>query len=207
MKLKNLVIFFFISSATAIEINCDFNVTEDDPITGAVYECNVQFILNPVENPSQITGVTGTHLEGYCSSNVKSVVFDNNPLTAIPQNILCFFPNLIALRVIRGQFGFTVKEIYGNELIEYENLQVFALEQTDLVRNPGNLFASNSALRHVSFSNNSVQNVGENVLNNLPLLESADFLMNVCIDDKAANLEELKELKEILLKFCPDSVL
>jgi hypothetical protein len=57
-------------------------------------------------------------------------------------------------------------------------------------------------MRSISFPYNIISKVGKGLLNNLPELEYADFLGNVCINVEAKTKKDLDLLKNALEIFC-----
>jgi hypothetical protein len=173
---------------------------QDEAFIGVVYECDVRSIENQSTNSTHLTGISGVHLPGFSSFDVRTVFFEFTSLSSVPQGIQKFFPNLISLRIT----GSPISSVTGAELNEYKNLQIFIMIQTNLIRLPENFFHENLALRHISFSNNRIQHVGMNLLDHLSRLEWVDFVFNVCIHAWATTPETIIVLKENLRRLCPD---
>lgn len=199
MKFEIFVLILFLTSIKSFTINCDFQLSQDEPFIGVVYECDVRS-LDQSLNSTHLTGYSGNHLQGFSAVDVRKIFFQFTSLSVVPQGIQEFFPTIYSLQIT----GSPISSVTGFELNEYKNLQVFILDQTNLIRVPGNFFGENLAIRHISFSNNRIQHVGINILDHLPRLEWVDFVFNVCIHGWATTPEAIVVLKENLRKLCPD---
>lgn len=202
--MKIFYAFFLINFVDSFYITCRFNFGIDWFVIGRVYTCDV-ISMNFNDDSLQITGYEGEHLSANSSSDVKMIYFRNNycpdfNLTFVPKGFLNFFPNVIALYFSKCSIDF----LRGSELDEYQNLQWFSIEYSNLTRLPGNLFASTLDMRYLNFGDNKIEHVGENLLHNLQQLEQVRFLRNICISSEARNPLQIPSIVEALNSQCPD---
>ena len=197
--MKILIFLTFIATANSILIECDFNTETTWASIGRVYTCKVT-LLNLYDNPTTITGISGTHMSGKSNADVKFVYFmARNALEVIPKGLSDFFPNLFAL-----SFEYCwINNLNGNELEDFPNLEWFSFRFNDLIRVPGNLFATNPNMKYINFSNNKISHVGEGIFYHLRV-ETLIFGQNVCIDRNAWLASEIPILIETLRVNCPD---
>lgn len=166
-----------------------------------IYACSVSGV-DLSDDPVRVTGYSGTHLNNLTRFDVRSVFIPCSSfnLRVVPQGILEFFPNIILLR-LSGCFGVTLT---GSELIEYQNLEGFGVNNGDLERIPGNLFRSTPKLRYAIFESNLIERVGAGLFDNLMDLEIALFGSNVCVDKNVESADEIQGLTEVLRSNCTD---
>lgn len=195
--MKILLLLLTIASVSGIYIECDFY---DDSLNviGEVYTCHT-ISMNFSGNSTHITGYSGQHLSGRSSADVKAVYLESNDLRVVPKGLLNFFPNKIALFIAHSH----VVTLIGDELVEYPNLQWWAIGGTNVFRVPGNLFASNPQMRYIGFSLNQIEHVGDGFLDNLKYLEEV-FWYEPCIAHWAQNSSQIPALIEALRHECPD---
>lgn len=104
-------------------------------------------------------------------------------LTVVPQGALDIFPNLIG-------FYFrdcSINHLNGNDLDEYENLEIFMTYNSTIEFIPGNIFALTPNMRMITFSGSRVRHVGADFMVGLNNLMHVNFFGNDCISDRADN--------------------
>lgn len=151
-----------------------------------------------IGNTRTVTNITGDHLYG--RENKDVVVFRTaacNDMDFIPEGLTNFFPDIVVLSLTTTR----IKILNGNELQEYNKLQMLLLGNGKIERIPGNFLQHTPDLLYVSFSNNLVTEVGDNLLDNLPNLQYVHFENNICIDINSL-YNEIDEIKEILRTNC-----
>lgn len=198
---------FFISTVTAITIECEYKDKDYSPET--IYTCEVKNIEYDGES-NLITNHTGIHPDGgsYSDFTVKIVEFTSSfcyesNLTFIPKGFSSQFPNLIAFHYNNCPFN---ESLIGDELNEYSALENFTLTNTNLEKIPGNFFTNLSNLTYIDLSNNKIKEVGGGLLRNLSNLQVVNFANNECINQTATNRDEIMELENALLS-CMDETL
>jgi predicted nucleic acid-binding Zn-ribbon protein len=206
IKMRNLIFLILISSASGIFITCRFNYDYGWVVIGDAYACEVTSV-NFDDNPTHITSVNGVHLPGHSNANVGMINFGYNNdfcyhfnLTVIPKGFLNFFPNFIGM----AYGGCSVNFLNGDELEEYSNLEFYVQSESNLIRVPGNFFASNRNMKVVGFYSNQIQHVGTGLLDNLQHLQEVWVYDEICISMIASNPSEIPALIETLRKNCPD---
>ena len=191
MKVLSFVlILIFCSSTSGVVINCKFQNTSWQVI-GSVYSCEAQSLSEiSVRN---VTNITGTHQSGMIDADVE--VFEiniRNDLTFVPHGVEQFFPNLIGLQIGYSQ----IRELIGDELKNYPNLEFFSVHMSPLERISGDLFQFNPLMRLLWFQSNRIQHVGEQLFEplNVSRLERVNFFNNVCTDKDAIGYSEIVQL-------------
>lgn len=193
-----VVILALITSSYAVTINCEYSL-ESWPIVNYKYSCMTT--LSEVSTNQRLTGVRGDHQVGKNHSDVESINFsDCTGSTFIPRDMLNFFANLIGIRLINC--GILI--LSGNELNEYQNLQLFAVESTRLERIPGNFFASTPQITVIGFAENNLKHVGSKLLQSLNNLAWISFFDNDCINQTATSSAEIPSLITNLTANCID---
>lgn len=196
------LIFLLFSSTSAFQLNCIFNVPVFWSILDQLYT-GICWINAPIIG-DRVTGYNGTHFDGRTSLDVEGLILtDDNRgfFKTIPQGLLEFFPNFRALQIVGCP---AITELSGNELIEYLELELFNLGETNIDRVPGNIFQPTPNLRQAGFSNNPITRVGSGLLDNLMRLEVVYFEKNICINQNAMSPSEIPALIEALRINCGD---
>lgn len=192
------IIFTLFASSFSVILDCEFSF-EWWPKVESKYSCVTT--LSEVSTIQRVTGVNGNHKIDKNNSEVESIEFqDCIGSTYIPQNMLNFFPNLIGIRLI--SCGILI--LGGNELHEYQNLQLFAVESTQLERIPGNFFASTPQISVIGFADSNLKYVGSKLLQSLNNLSWVSFYNNDCINQTATSLNEIPSLITNLATNCID---
>lgn len=192
------VIFVFIAATSALMLNCEFRVVRWLAF-GENYQCHSEAFY--VQSTPYVTSASGVHLPDKTAEDVVSIHIDNcTNLEYVPLGLLNVFPNL------RGIYleGCGVKSLYGDELNEYPQLTLFALELSPLDYVPGNLFARTPGMVLISFADNKIERVGSNLLKNLNDLSQVYFENNVCTNINAPTAEEIPGLISELESECSD---
>lgn len=204
--MKVFLIFFILSSACGIKMDCEFGPDWwGSDLTGleSLYSCKIAS-MDIRDNATHLIEVTGEHLSGKSNSDVIGIFVwytcSEYHLEYFPKGILNFFPNFAAIRLD----GCPIDHLNGDELNEYPNIERFAISRSTIVRVPGNLFAMTPNIKQIIFSHNKIEYVGAGLLDNLPKLIYVNFINNTCIEMRAENSGEMCELKEILRNNCMD---
>lgn len=197
-----ILIFFFIASASGIHIDCHFSYDHDWHEIGQVYTCEVTS-MDFSDNATHITGYSGTHLYGNSSADVKAFYFGTLcyqfDLKIVPKGFLNFFPNFNMLEFNTC----SIETLNGDELDEYQNLERFAILNSNVERIPGILFTFTPNLKYIWFGF-KIQRVGSGLIDYLSKLEQAYFWDNTCINQTALSSSEMPELIRGLKENCPD---
>lgn len=201
--MKIFLLIIFIATASSIHVGCRFVYwTYSDILIESKFTCRIQSMDFSL-NSTHIMSANATREELEMVKILDFGEWDNNcaqmNLTFIPRGFLNVFPNFT---------GFTfsncpITNFVGNELDEYQNLEIFLFQQRNIQHIPGNLFASNPKTRFVGFRNTDLRSVGD-VFTNLENLERADFRSNFCINQIAYNSSQIQSLTQALREQCPD---
>lgn len=119
-----LLLLLFPPSIFAIFIHCHFTNKIEVLDGKSFYGCNI--VQSKIFHcPTHLTGFEGSHLDGKDDDDVLAVEcgFGCFQLDRIPQSILDFFPNLIALMLRHTK----IKFLDGFELVGYQRkfLEIF----------------------------------------------------------------------------------
>lgn len=196
----NFLILILISTASGIQIKCDYN-NEDFSIIGRVYACRV-ISVEFYDDSIKLTNVEGKHLIGYSSDDVEVILFENCEnfnISMIPKGFLENFPNLIGLKFDYCSINF----LNGDELAEYPQLQYFEYHGEKLNRIPENFFASTPNMKIIHFKDSQITNVGRGLLDNLWKLQEVSFTLK-CIQGTAQKAWQITELRNELTQNCFD---
>lgn len=197
VKVIFIILALFTQSYSVI-LECKY-LSEWWPKMEFKYSCVTT--LSEVSTTQRLRAVNGEHEAGKNNSHVESIEFQGcTGSTFIPKDMLIFFPNLIAIRLMScGSLILT-----GNELNEYENLQMFAVEMTKIERIPGNFFAFTPQISIIGFADNNLKYVGSKLLQTLNNLSWISFANNDCINQTATSLDEIPSLITNLVANCID---
>lgn len=189
-KVLNFLIFLSCLNnfTKALNVDCSFEQVDWEIFT--TYTCRIRS-SQISSNDSSLLGFTGTHANDTMKANglqpkftnmeVKGFFMDQNchHVTEIPTNINQFFPNFVGISI--NACG--IKTLKGDELKNYQNLQAFFLEGTKVEKIPGNLFSQNPYIRGVTFKNNQIAIIGENLFGpHQTSLSFLNFIENKCIN-------------------------
>lgn len=185
-----MVLLTIASSLDAVTVNCEFYLTKLETFgpLSKPYQCAAKD-LNLVGHAT-VDKVTGSHITSKSGDDTKLLSMKKIKCERLPKNFNKFFPNL------EGIFAFST----GMKTVKKEDLDVFPkLRYLDMAFNkidtlPSNLFEGNPDLEWIDFSDNWLRNIGVNLLNPVTKLNYADFQSNRCIDMKAQDRTNLREL-------------
>lgn len=196
-KVLSCLTFISIFAFTcSVKIQCRYQVAEW--FIGKIYSCEAT--ITSVENPSNVTEITGIHMDGQNDGSVKGVfVNGHRVLTGIPNGIEKFFPNLEAFQWFQGNLS----TIGSSTFRPFPNLLSINVGDNQLVTLEGDLFQHTQKLRGIYFYVNSLAHVGHNLLTGLNNLTEAIFTANPCINAFAITPEEIRALNLQLPISCP----
>jgi hypothetical protein len=95
--------------------------------------------------------------------------------------------------------------VIKRDLSNLPNLEVIAFVFGIIETVEGDVFANNPYLKYVSFQNNSLTNVGPNILQPVPMVQIFLLNFNSCINDQAWTVGNAVELAMKLRFSCPPS--
>lgn len=186
-------IFAIASSCDGVIINCDFKL-----LSNVSYECYTATIIS-LEDPSQVTNITGNRLPGKEDSDVGVFGMRNEKnLEEIPRGIENFFPNLGFFIWMNSNLA-TVSA----EILKYPKLRKLNLSGNKLQSLDGNLLQNSIRLQTIYFHGNLIQNVGHGFIDQHLELTVAWFSANKCIQFNAGTSTEVTMLRSLLRSYCP----
>lgn len=150
-------------------------------------------------NDVLLDDVYGDHIEGKTNLDVGGLVVHDQFLKHIPSNLAEFFPYLIAMELKDAN----LISLSSGDFKPFPNLMIFISFHNSLVKLDGDLFMFTPKVRWISFYDNFLQHVGQDLLKNLTELEFAGFDKNPCTTLYAETPEEIAELKIWLPVDCP----
>lgn len=184
-----------IQSANSVTFECKFE-TATWPNIKNTYSCDVQSII--ADDNGDILTVTGDHAKGKDNGDVK---FLNVGLAIynIPKNIGNIFKKLKEV-----QFWFAgLRSISADDIKQFSDLEIFSVHGNELESLDSDLLSHNSKFKWIDFRNNSISQIGPNLLKSLKDLDVIFFSGNICINRDAESSKTIKELIEQLPVLCP----
>lgn len=162
------------------------------------YTCKVVKIVQTSSASSAII-ITGDHLQGKTSDDVKWFRIINQPLDTFPRNLREKFPNIKRLWIN----GCGLKKISKTDLIGLENLEELDLSGNSLTSLSDELFADMRRLKIIRFDHNKLERLSSKLLQPIEAsLKIADFRRNTKIHDyfqkNHPNRNNLKRFLEIM---------
>lgn len=196
--LSFLILLALIVFVSNVEIQCSYSDTNWGSVMGLLYTC-AGFIVT-VENPSRVTGVSGSHTGDRDHVNVTAFrVDDHRTLSAIPKGIDNFFPNLVLFQWFNGNLSTIDSSVFE----PFPNLLRITLNSNKIVSLDSYLFQHTRKLKQINITDNSLLHIGRDLLNGLSDLSYADFRSNPCISLAANNAQEIEELNQQFPIRCP----
>lgn len=195
IKICLFLALFSIQTANSVIFDCKFE-TATWPNTKNVYSCDVQSIT--ADDKEDVVTVTGDHAKGKDNGDVK---FLNIGLEVgnIPTNIGNTFKKLKGV-----QFWYAgLASITKDDIKQFSELEIFSVHGNKLEFLDGDLLNHNSKFEWIDFRNNSISQIGPNLLKSLKDLDAIFFSGNICIDRDAESSKTIKELIEQLPSLCP----
>jgi hypothetical protein len=186
MKSTIIALAFFATFANGRILTCTYSDMEL-AIVGNVYLCRGSVDST---NPSVIERVDGAHSGNRGNTNVEALRITEQAVVEVPRNIGQFFPNLKSLDFSNAQ----ITTIAASSLANLNNLVFFRLFNNAVKSIDSNLFSSNLKLQYIDFSRNALAVVGPNLLGNLKSLSAVEFLLNKCINVRAATPQAIADL-------------
>ncbi|KAG5669547.1 hypothetical protein PVAND_017434 [Polypedilum vanderplanki] len=157
-----LILFDAVESFTA---NCNYKVSSY-VIINSVYECHIFDI--PITSENKDISVTGSHLSGRNNNDVTSIwIVSDWTLTFFPKNFSNFFPNIKVISI----YYLSIEALYGDELNEFPNLELFEIISSNLTTISSRLFEKTPKIRVINFSYTSLERVGHDLFTPLNVLQ------------------------------------
>lgn len=189
-----------VANTHCLTVQCNFQNTAWVQI-GTQYTCRNP-IINADGNLTHVLKVTGTHMSRRNNSDVKAFHASGYlpQLYRIPLSIEDFFPNLLHF----GWQSGNITTVSSFDFRPFPDLESISVQQNKLVSLDGSLFSFNERkLRHIDFSNNLLEVVGNSLLSNVNNLTSARFIGNKCVNMTAATRAEIQTLIYWFSLACP----
>lgn len=187
-----LCLYLLVSTIASLKLNCSFGIN-----SGNFYLCQVSDLHVSSANTA-IASVSGLHQKLWNNINVTAFCVEDSPsMEFMPKAIDQFFPSTEAITV----FNAGLKTINAADLEPFPNLRIFALENCKITSLESRLFFYNPKLITISFRNNQLQTIDDQVFDYIDSLEKLDLSKNVCIDKKGVNRYKVRQvIKEITVK-------
>lgn len=142
------------------------------------YSCSITLVD---DGRSDLTAVTGTHLDGMTNSDVTDLVmgqnYNNVHVYKLPTNIASYFPNLQTLSWSQAD----LQTVTVSDLKPFPNLRVLDLSYNFIRRLDGDLFQYNPHIETILFYSDSIEYVGKGIFNNCNAIKTVYLGENVCI--------------------------
>lgn len=174
----------------AITVSCDYYVTSKETFgpLQKPYQCAAKD-LNLVGHAT-VDKAAGTHVAGKTSNDVKLISMKKIKCERLPKNFDKVFAN------IEGIFAFStgIKTLVKADMEVFPKLKYLDMGFNKIDTLPSNTFENNPDLEWIDFSDNWLRNIGVNLLTPLSKLNYADFQSNRCVDKRAWDKTNLREL-------------
>lgn len=174
-----LLLLAQIALSAALQINCQYQDSENFKTIGSVYECNVTNLADLVF-PIVVLASGNTEV-GKSLMEIKLVTFENfKNLTYIPKQISNVFPNFKALKISNSG----IETLYGADFIEYSELIWLSLTSNKISRVPDDFLRFLPNILYLDLSSNSIKEIGFYVLNQVKYdqIQYIGFNNNTCIN-------------------------
>ena len=119
-----------------------------------IYTCRI-FPADVTKPDKEIKAIHGIHLNGFTNDSVRIVDFNLSVLNFVPKGLIKIFPNLLCLKIVNCG----LKEICGEDLAEFENLERLDISSNQLTTVPKNLFVNTPKLKWISLDNNKIEHI------------------------------------------------
>lgn len=181
-----------------MRIDCEFS-EENHSLIGDVYACKARDLII-TKKTDVVEGIDGEHMNGKTNNDVKIFEADDQTMRYLPAELENFFPNLQGIKVVKSG----MKELTGENLKYLPNLEFCDFSSNEIESlDDENVFIFNSKLKEISFDENKIKFVSENIFEPLLDLTVLSFKNNECIDEKWEGENDINEGKIKLLKKCP----
>jgi hypothetical protein len=192
-----ILAFVIISSVSAVEIACGFEITKFGRYK-THYTCRAtEFHVE--SRAEQLTGVSGTHIEKGSNENVGILLVVNKTVHYLPQHMEQHLPRLYHLDLN----GVGLKAISSNDMLMFPNLRYLYIRRNEIEELPEGLFNNNKELQFINLNDNKIKRVALSIFDAPYQLVSLTIEGNICIDDSAMGDEEIALLKAEIVLRCP----
>lgn len=170
--------FLYLVETNGFNLECTFGNNGWQDVAGK--DCVIKNLVVVKANQA-VSGVNGKSVVP--DPAVKVIKIHLQTVHFMPRGIARCFPNLEILYLAYSQ----LKSIERNDIIQLGKLKQLHLIANDLEILDGDLFESNPELRVISFFHNKLKFIHASILLPLRKLESADFMVNRCVNTFASN--------------------
>lgn len=192
-KLKALVIEF--REKCEPKRNCKIEkwIYMTDP-----YVCTFEDI-KVVNSVTFVAAFHGVHLDGKTNNDVDAITIQNAPeLSFFPKRFNTIFTNIRAITIANTG----LKTITAEDLRPFPELTNVYLTSNKLTKIEPRLFAFNPKLGTLDLSYNQIKTIPSDFFEPIPLLKVASFKDNICVQMNVRTFDEVKALKNEILKNC-----
>lgn len=185
-----------IDNASLITIDCEFKNIDWQSV-GEFYTCYPKVLKIEKVNDRRITKAIGDYHYNRTRDDVKGLVIYDQTIRFFPQNILTFFPNIIAVWVHNS----SLHQLDQNDLRPYgKNLELLAISKNELESLNENLFVHNANLKYIDLRDNRIKYVYDNVFDSLKDLKYINMRNNVCYNEEEFSSDDRDHTLEIIGK-------
>lgn len=189
--------------AASLRISCKYDEVESWAVyVENVYRCNIT-VMNIEVADAVVQSVGGTHLARKQNDDVNVFSIRNKPCRFLPSGIGSLFKNLQGLEIYRAG----LKAITKEDLKQFPNLRVLWIYANDLLTLPSGLLEHNLKLNYISFWNNNINSIADDIFDPLEGLERVILKENSCISRNAVNRTQVTELKLKIAEKCKPTAL
>lgn len=193
-----MTLLSFVCSLDAVTVDCEYKTQGFFETYGPlkkVYHCAAKD-LRIEGSQATVDKVSGTHLTGKTSPDTKLINIKKIKFERMPKDFNKFFPNLEGIFAHSTGMSIVLKE----DLVGFPKLRYLDMSFNKIKTLPSNLFEGNPEVEWIDFSDNLLRHIGVNLLNPLTKLDFANFESNTCVDRRAQDRQNLRELSLELRK-------
>lgn len=173
-----------------IEIDCRFDSLNSWYFYDEDYTCIVENFRD-IDN-KELTVVTGNHMIGKVNEDVTAIfTHGTRNFIEFPSGVGRVFPNIKGIAALK----MNLTSISSDDLRQFPNLEDLDLSYNHITSLTDDLFSYTPNLMWISFRNNTLESVGKYLLDGLDNMDIINFENNVCINYKAKETPEYKEMK------------
>lgn len=178
-------------------VECDFKLIQWEG--KLVEKCEVLSLHFSalVEGDFNLDSANGTHIEGFTDDDVTTFIIKFASLEKIPQGVTNFFKNLLELEISNSG----LKSVDGEEFRDFKNLSSLNLSGNLLTKLSSGLFIFTPNLEYIDFSFNRLKYIDADIFDDLPLLNRAFFMSNICTGEERVFGNDRNEVQYFVEKF------
>lgn len=182
----------------SIEVYCTYG-DMDFPV-GSFYTCEVRFWIVVIDYMT-VSNFQGRQSSGKRNYNVHGLKVTEMTTKYFPINLCMHFHKLEAIEVVGGKMA----RLEKRDLKPFPHLKILWLPRNNIETLSNDVFEGNKKLEKMSFYQNRLHFIGNEVLAPLKSLQFVSFELNECIDRYAQSLICMEKLEREIKENCQSS--